>query len=152
LRIGFGQYDRCFNKDSSFYLGGILFSTSDEHKPTDPNDVLIQSIADAMLGASGLGGLYNYQEQNKINNPEILREIERDIHYRGWVIENIDITIAAPDQMIVDKQSEMHSHLISWLFLKSEQLNIKFTYNTEFEKAEGNKIKITTVALLTDRS
>lgn len=152
MRIGFGQYDRGFKKDSSFYLGGILISTNNENNPADPNDLLIHSIADALLGAAGLGGLYNYPEKERINDPKILREIEREIHYRGLAIENIDITIGALDQMLIDKQAEIHSKLITRLFIKPEQLNIKFIFNSHVAEIKDCKIKITAVALLTDRS
>ena len=152
MRIGFGQYDRCFKKDSSFYMGGILFSAKDKNNLIDPNDPVIHSIADALLGAAATGGLYNYAESDRINNPEILIEIEKEIHYRGLAIENIDITVVAPDQMIVNKQPEMHSKIISWLFIKPEQLNIKFTFNSDVADTKDYKIKITAVALLTNRS
>ena len=113
---------------------------------------MIHSIADALLGAAATGGLYNYAESDRINNPEILIEIEKEIHYRGLAIENIDITVVAPDQMIVNKQPEMHSKIISWLFIKPEQLNIKFAFNSDVADTKDYKIKITAVALLTNRS
>lgn len=152
MRIGFGQYDRCFKKDSSFYLGGILFSANDENNPVDPNDLLIDSIADALLGAAGLGGLYNYPDKNKINNPEILSDIEKEIHYRGLAIENIDITIMVLDQMLVEKQSDIHSKVIMWLFIKPEQLNIKFIFNSNVAETKDYIIQITAIALLNARS
>ncbi|MEJ2542810.1 MAG: 2-C-methyl-D-erythritol 2,4-cyclodiphosphate synthase [Calditrichaceae bacterium] len=152
MRIGFGQYDLCFKKDSSFYLGGILFSTDDKNSPNDFNDILIHGIADSLLGAACLGGLYNYKDKNKINDPDILREIEREIHYLGWVIENIDVTITVPDQRIVGKRTKILSTLISSLYLKPDQLNIKFVFNSHDENTKDYKIHITAITLLTKRS
>ncbi|MBN1408657.1 MAG: 2-C-methyl-D-erythritol 2,4-cyclodiphosphate synthase [Calditrichaceae bacterium] len=152
MRIGLGQYNRYFKRDSSFYLGGILFSAGDKNDPVNSNDPLIHSIADALLGAVGLGGLYNYPEIAKTNNPEVLSEIERKIHYQKFTIENIDVTITVPDRVVLGKRNEIHSNLISGLFIKSEQLNLKFTFSSNNTDTADYKIQITAIALLKDRS
>ena len=133
-------------------MGGILFSASSENHHANDHDILVYSIADALLGAAGLGGLYNYPEKDKNNNPEILRKIERDIHYRRFKIENIDVTISTPIREIENKFTEIHSQLIAWLYLKSEQLNMKFTAINDDAPEKDFKIKITSIALLNDRA
>lgn len=152
MRIGLGQYDACYNKDSSFYLGGILFSADPGKKPDDQMDLLVYSIADALLGAVAKGGIKNYLDKDKAANSEIIQKIERDIYYTGYKIGNIDVSISTSIQEIEKKMNAMHSQLVSWLFLKSEQLNLKISLLKHGESDHNHQIKIIASVLLNKRS
>jgi len=151
LRVGLGQYDGCYTKNSSFFLGGILFSTGPNIYPDDQADLLVYSIADALLGAAALGGLFRYLKREKVQAADILKCIEREIYYRGYKIANIDVSISTLSREIENKLDEVHAQLISWLYLKSEQFNLKITPVMNTESAADFKIKITATALLENR-
>ena len=156
LRIGLGGYEHSYDKDSSFTLGGILFSGKKKIDQNDKSDIVIYSLTDALLGAAASGGmaqLSDYPDILTIPATDILKQVEKDIHYTGFDIINIDITIRTSLKKINDKMAEMHAKLIMLLFLKTEQLNIKTTF--WFQNNENNRIDrigVTSVALLHERS
>ena len=152
MRAGIGQYDAYYDKNSSFYLGGILFSVDSEDSLLTDDDLLINSIADALLGAAAIGGLSSYLKQKKNESEKILKKIERDIHYRGYRILNIDVSIMTSWLEIGPKLTEIHALLISMLYIKSEQLNLKLVPIRKSENQSFYKMKITTIALLNNRS
>jgi len=156
LRIGLGGYECNYDKDSSFTLGGILFSGKTKIDQNDNSDIVIYSLTDALLGAAASGSvaqLPDYQDILTIPASDILKQVEKDIHYKGFDIINIDITIRTSLKKINDKMAEMHANLTMLLFLKTEQLNIKTT--SWFRNNENNRtdqIGVTSVALLHERS
>ena len=153
MRAGIGQYERCNENDSSCYLGGILFSggSGDDSKVTE-DDILINCIADALLGAACMGGLNNYLKNQNGKSTDILSKIERDIHYQGYKISNIDVSVITSLPEKEEKVNKIHSNLITMLFLKPDQLNIKFQQNESSDLQNSNKIKLIAIALLENRS
>lgn len=156
MRVGLGRYDECYDKNSSFYLGGILFSIKSDSVPSNHKDILIYSIADALLGAAASGGISQssvYSDREKNTPLELLQKVEKDIYYKGFKISNIDVTILTSFQNISENIAEMHANIISWLYLKAEQLNIKSVpvFNAHLLKNEF-RIDITAIALLENRS
>ncbi len=75
MRIGLGQYDAYYKKNSSFYLGGILFSADPGKKPDDQIDLLVL-MANAFLRVATKVGIKNYLVKDKTANSEIIRQIE----------------------------------------------------------------------------
>ena len=154
MRVGLGQHEKYYAKNSSFFLGGILISEGSHKYPTDQEDLLIYSIADALLGAAGLGGIFqsaNYLDVFTSSGQDLLRQIEKDIHYLKFKISNIDVSIAASFVKLENKINEIHTNLVSWLYLKPEQLNIKVTPMHDKSTAQDNQIKIISTALLENR-
>lgn len=154
MRVGLGQHEKCYVKNSSFFLGGILISGGSSKIPSDQSDMLIYSMADALLGAASLGGIFqleNYSANIKNSGQKLLRQIEKDIHYLKFRISNIDITILTSYPDIENILSEIKSNLISWLYQKPEQLNLKVVPVHNTQPIQENIIKIISIALLENR-
>lgn len=152
LRIGLGQYDACYKKDSSFYLGGILFSVDLGEKPDDQIDLLVLSIAHALLGAAAKVGTKHYLIKDKPANSEVIRQIERDTYYTGYTIGDIDVSVSILLQEIEKKLNVIHLQLVSWFFLKSEPLNLKISLPDHEESDHDHRIKVIATTLLNKRS
>ena len=155
MRVGLGRYDGYYTENSSFFLGGILFSAGSAANDNNHPDLIICSIADALLGAAALGGIFqstNYSDKLKKSAGELLRYIEKEIHYRGYKIANIDVSILTSHLNIEKKIIDIHSNLISWLYLKSEQLNLKLAPVIDSKHEEqGYQVRIIATALLNNR-
>jgi len=113
MRVGFGFGNEELSKRLEIQSSGI-------------SDVVYLTIADALLGAAGLGGLLTKSRPDLVRTGKsavmILNDVERMIHYAGYRIVNADISLLERDEAITDTILE---GLCGALFLKKEEINIK---------------------------
>lgn len=110
-------------------------------------DSLTRSVADALLGAAGLGGLDDFTLKDEAQN-EILKIVERKIHYAGFKIINLDISLNLHfkiEQMYV---KQLINNLSRQMFVKKEQINLK---SNPIHSDKMNHDHIYCVALLNER-
>lgn len=127
LRIGFGTVWRALSAGTGINLCGIEFICGfkwDEQAGADP---LTLALADALLGASGFGGVSDFVQERSTTLPDIaiLKDIERKNHYSGFTIINIDVTIQFNNTGITSIFPDIIKNLTKDLFIKPEQINLK---------------------------
>lgn len=135
MRVGLGFAAQPLIEGNGLILCGVSIPFNKGLPQSKNADVIILSVADALLGAAGLGCVNNqFPEINEKcveDNLNILKEIEKKIHYEGYKIINIDLSIVLEKSDIISNTKKITENLAENLFLKPEQINIKTA------KAEG---------------
>ncbi len=99
MRVGFGFDVHRLKESGNLYLGGVQVSSDIGVVAHSDGDVIIHSLVDALLGATGLGDIGEFfpDSDEKYKNKEssfFLKEVMRMLKENGIRIVNVDITIA----------------------------------------------------------
>ncbi len=110
-------------------------------------DSLTCSVTDALLGAAGLGGLNDLTLKDESQN-EILKVVERKIHYAGFEIINLDISLHLQFRIELFYAKQIINNLSRQMFIKKEQVNLK---SNLISSDQPNTNTIYCIALLNER-
>lgn len=93
-------------------------------------DVLLHAIADAILGAAGLGDIGRHFPDTDpayrgANSAKLLEICAQRVGQAGWVVCNIDCTVIAQAPKILPYASAMAQVIASCCGLEASQVNIK---------------------------
>lgn len=131
-RIGLGYDVHALVPDRELWLGGIKVPHTLGLLGHSDADVLIHAICDAMLGAANLKDIgYHFPDTSSdfknIDSKILLRECNRLIKEKGYVISNIDSTICAQKPKLKDYIDPMRECLASVLELDADCVSVKAT-------------------------
>ena len=92
----------------------------------------IHALIDALLGASGMGDIGmmfpdNDETYKDIDSKELLKHVVTKINNLGFIIINVDITIAAEKPRIGKYKLAMRKKLSEILGINASRVNIKAT-------------------------
>ena len=132
IRVGFGYDVHQLAEGEEFWLGGIQL---DHHKGSvghSDGDVLIHAICDALLGAANMRDIgYHFPDTSAelkgIDSKILLKKTVEIIAEKGFIIGNIDSTIALQKPKINPHIHEMQKTLASVMGIDIEDLSIKAT-------------------------
>jgi len=129
---GTGFDVHAFDEKGDMYLGGVKIDSNYGFKAHSDGDVAIHALIDALLGAAGMGDIGmlfpDSDDMYKgIDSKELLKKVVTKIHNFGFVIINIDLTIAAQKPRIGNYKLPMRKVLSSILNIESSRVNIKAT-------------------------
>jgi 2-C-methyl-D-erythritol 4-phosphate cytidylyltransferase/2-C-methyl-D-erythritol 2,4-cyclodiphosphate synthase len=132
FKVGFGVDIHPFEDNKEMFLGGIKIDYDKGFKAHSDGDVLIHSLIDALLGASGAGDIGELfpDSDNKyknIDSRELLKEVIELIYNIGYEIVNVDISIVAQAPKINPYKAKIKEALSTILQIRKEQINIKAT-------------------------
>jgi 2-C-methyl-D-erythritol 2,4-cyclodiphosphate synthase len=158
IRAGIGFDAHAFDSSRPLMLGGI-------HIPAHPGlaghsdaDVVAHAIADALLGAAGLGDLgSNFpasDEYRDASSMDILAEIRARLRSDGWSVGNVDATIVAATPRVSDLRDRMQKQIAVAIDVPADAVSIKATTTDGlgFIGAEGGiaAVAITLIERSTD--
>ena len=128
--IGFDLHQ--LQKTGKVILGGITVSTKVGLKAHSDGDVLIHSIIDALLGASGGGDIGEFfpdtnDKYKGMSSVYLLQYIYNFINSVGYKIVNIDATIISQEIKISPFKKQIRHNLANVLNLPAHNINIKAT-------------------------
>ncbi len=152
-RIGFGYDVHPFAPGRRLVLGGVEFKGDGLAGHSDA-DVVAHAIADAILGAAGLGDLGRHFPDSDpafagADSLGLLESVVARARERGLRVENVDLTIAARRPKIAPEAERMSARLAEKLGVPPERVNVKATTGEGLGfvgRAEG--IAVQAVALL----
>ena len=152
LRIGQGVDFHRFEAGRRLVLGGVEF-----HEPYglighSDADVVLHAIADAILGAAGLGdiGIHFPDTDQKWLDADsrlILKEVAGRAAEKGLRPVNVDVTIIAQQPRIAPRRPEMEDTIADLLSITRDRVNVKAT-TTEAMGALGRKEGIASIAVV----
>jgi len=121
-----------FDNDGVMWLGGVKIDSEFGFKAHSDGDVALHSLIDALLGAAGMGdiGMLFPDNDNKyrgIDSKELLRNVVEKIYNFGFIIVNVDITIAAEKPRVGKYKLEMRRVIASILKIDASRVNVKAT-------------------------
>lgn len=133
-KIGIGYDSHRFVAGRPLVLGGIIIPHTAGLEGHSDADVLIHAIADALLGAAGLGDIGGHfpdsdQKYKDIVSTKILAEVFKMIIREGYLIGNIDAIIIAEQPKMAPHIPKMKDKLSKILLISPDLISVKATTN-----------------------
>jgi 2-C-methyl-D-erythritol 2,4-cyclodiphosphate synthase len=131
MRIGFGFDAHPFDVDRPLLLGGVEIPGSPGLAGHSDADVLSHAIADALLGAAGLGDLgsrFPAEEQWKdASSLLILSETVALLRDHGAAVVNVDATVIAEEPKLDPHRKQMAERVAHALGIERGLVSVKAT-------------------------
>ncbi len=98
IRVGVGYDSHRFTADRPLVLGGVTIPDTPGLAGHSDGDAVAHAVADAMLGAIGLGDIGRVFPDSDpafrgADSIELLTLIRHRVREAGWVVHNIDATV-----------------------------------------------------------
>ena len=153
IRSGIGFDVHKFAEGRKLILGGVKIDYPQGLAGHSDADVVCHAIADALLGAAGMGDIGmmfpDTDPANKdISSLKILEDICTKLTAKSFVINNIDISIITEKPKISDYSDQMKTVIAKSLKIDIDQINIKGK-TTETLGFTGRKEGIAALAIAT---
>lgn len=153
IRTGIGFDVHKFVENRKLILGGVEIEHPMGLAGHSDADVVCHAIADALLGAAGLGdiGMMFPDTDPKlkdISSLKILQKIKTRLETGYHTINNIDVSIITEQPKISDYSKEMKKAIAESLSIEIDQVNIKGK-TTETLGFTGRKEGIAALAIAT---
>ncbi|WP_294961267.1 bifunctional 2-C-methyl-D-erythritol 4-phosphate cytidylyltransferase/2-C-methyl-D-erythritol 2,4-cyclodiphosphate synthase [Sulfurimonas sp.] len=129
---GTGFDVHAFDDKEEMYLGGVKIDSTFGFKAHSDGDVAIHALIDALLGAAGMGDIGmmfpdSSDEYKDIDSKILLQRVVKKIYNFGFIIVNVDLTIAAQTPRIGKYKLQMRKTIAEILNCDSSRVNIKAT-------------------------
>lgn len=134
MRTGIGYDIHRLIEDRPLFLGGIEIPYVKGLLGYSDGDALLHAIADAILGALGLGDIGelfpNDDPQYKdISSSMILRKAAELAAGKGFVVHNLDTVVIAEEPKLYPFKERMAEAIAKTLAIGKDRVNIKATTN-----------------------
>jgi 2-C-methyl-D-erythritol 2,4-cyclodiphosphate synthase len=131
IRVGLGFDVHPFDESRPLMLGGVEVPDSPGLAGHSDGDVLSHAVADALLGAAGLGDLGERfpatAEWQDAASAGILADVARALADEGWSIADVDATVVAQGPRIAPHRDRMIEAVATALAVSPEQVSVKAT-------------------------
>lgn len=150
MRVGIGYDVHRLVEGRKLILGGLDIPYEKGLLGHSDADVLLHAVADALLGAAGLGDIGTHFPDTDpaykgISSRKLLREVSRKIAEKGFSVENVDSIIVAQGPRLAPFIPAMRKNLAEDMGVTEERVNIKAT-TTEGLGPEGRAEGISSFA------
>ena len=153
-RIGFGHDRHPFGPGEPLILGGVEFAGAPRLHGHSDGDVALHAIADAILGAAGLGDLGRLAPSDArtprgVASGTLLQVATARAREAGWAARGVDVTIIGARPRLGDKLDEMRDSIAAILGLEPNAVAVKgSTGNLQGPEGEGRAIAAEAVVTL----
>ena len=132
VRIGLGVDLHAREVGRTLYLGGVRFEGEPGLAGHSDGDVLCHAVADALLGAAGLGDLGEHFPDGDpayegIAGLDLLARVVALLADRGLVPRGCDLTLLADRPRIAGHREEIRRNLAAALALTLDEVSVKAT-------------------------
>jgi 2-C-methyl-D-erythritol 2,4-cyclodiphosphate synthase len=132
LRFGIGFDSHSRDPVRPCWLGGVLFEDEPGLAGHSDADVICHALADAMLGAAGLGDLGRHFPEadpqfEGISGADLLDRTRFLIRREGLEVSSCDCTLIADRPPVASRQDEMRRRLAGVLGLSANRVSVKAT-------------------------
>ncbi|MDD4202527.1 MAG: 2-C-methyl-D-erythritol 2,4-cyclodiphosphate synthase [Candidatus Omnitrophica bacterium] len=154
MRIGFGYDIHRFADNRELWLGGIKIPYDKGLLGHSDADVLLHAVCDALLGASGEGDIGKLfpdtdPKYKDISSIYLLEEVVKNVSLKGFVIENIDVTVICEMPKIGPYSQKIEQKISDVLSIDISRINIKAKTNEKIDAiGTGEAIAVHAVCLL----
>ena len=130
MRVGIGHDTHRLVAGRALILGGVriehplgLFGHSDA-------DVVLHAVADALLGAAGLGDIGEHYPDTDpqwagLDGGRLLSEVVGQVAVAGWRPSNCDVIVHAQGPKLTPHKPLIRANVARWLGLDPAAVNIK---------------------------
>jgi 2-C-methyl-D-erythritol 2,4-cyclodiphosphate synthase len=154
LRVGQGADSHPFGPGEPLVLGGVRIEGAPRLFGHSDGDVALHAVADALLGAAGLGDLggqfpADARTPAGIDSRVMLRSVAERVRAAGWQVANVDLTIVAARPRIGSLLDSMGSAIAADIGIDPSLVNVKASSgNLGGPEGAGRSISAAAVALL----
>ncbi len=129
-RIGFGEDGHPFGPGGSLALGGISIDGAPRLHGHSDGDVALHAVADALLGAAGLGDLgrifpADATTPEGVASAELLTAVVRRLRDVGLRPAQVDLTIVGARPRLSGRLEEMRAAIAELVGLPPDRVNVK---------------------------
>ncbi len=153
-RVGLGSDSHPFGPADGLALGGIRIDGAPRLHGHSDGDVLLHAIADALLGAAGLGDLGRIfpagpETRPGIDSAELLEVVRGRVADAGFAIGSVDCTIVAGRPRLASHLAAMGGRIATILGVDPAAVNVKASSgNLDGAEGAGRAISASAVATL----
>jgi 2-C-methyl-D-erythritol 2,4-cyclodiphosphate synthase len=155
IRVGQGFDVHALVPGRPLVLGGVTIPHSHGLLGHSDADVLLHALADALLGAAGLGDIGRLFPDSDpryagADSRLLLAEVAARVRAAGWTIENVDCTLIAQRPKIAPQVPAMQAAIATALGIDATAVGIKGKTTERLGyTGRGEGIAALAVALLT---
>jgi len=153
-RIGLGTDSHPFGPGEPLVLGGVRIDGAPRLAGHSDGDVALHAVADALLGAAGLGDLgrlfpADARTPAGIDSRTLLETVAEKVREAGWAPANIDLTIVAARPRLAPLLPAMEQVIAAALGVDASAVNVKAsTGNLSGSEGAGRSISASAIAWL----
>lgn len=153
VRTGIGQDSHPFGPEMSLRLGGVEIAGAPRLYGHSDGDVVLHAVADALLGAAGLGDLgrlfpADARTPRGIASAALVAEVCRRVTAAGWRPTSLDLTVIAGRPRLDAHLGSMESAIADLVGLDRAAVNVKAS-SGNLDGAEGAGRAISAIAVAT---
>jgi len=152
VTVGFGRDTHRLLEGRPFYLGGVRIPFEKGPLGHSDGDALLHAIADALLGATGLGDLGEWfpdtsRRFKNIRSARIVREILEAVREKGWEPARVDTVTLLERPKLGSFKEKIRREIARLLGIPRESVSIK-AKTQEGLGPEGEGLAVTSEALV----
>jgi 2-C-methyl-D-erythritol 4-phosphate cytidylyltransferase/2-C-methyl-D-erythritol 2,4-cyclodiphosphate synthase len=153
-RIGLGTDSHPFGPGGPLALGGLRIEGVPRLSGHSDGDVALHAVADALLGAAGLGDLgrlfpADARTPAGVSSTVLLATVAEKVRAAGWVPGNVDLTIVAARPKLAALLPAMGEAIAAALGVPAATVNVKAsTGNLGGSEGAGRSISASAIAWL----
>jgi 2-C-methyl-D-erythritol 4-phosphate cytidylyltransferase / 2-C-methyl-D-erythritol 2,4-cyclodiphosphate synthase len=153
-RVGLGMDSHPFGPGEPLELGGITIDGAPRLAGHSDGDVALHAVADALLGAAGLGDLGRLFPADSrtpagIDSKILLSAVCDNVRRAGWTIANLDLTIVAARPRLAAYLPAMEDAIAAVLDIDPATVNVKAsTGNLGGPEGAGRTVSASAIASL----
>ena len=144
MRVGLGYDIHRVAEGRPLVLCGVVFDEGPGLEGHSDADVILHAVADAILGAAGLGDIGDHfppedEQWRDADSGDLLQQVVALVQDR-YVISNADVTLIGERPRIKPRRDEMRTSLARLLGVEVDRVNVKATTNERLGavgRAEG---------------
>jgi len=146
VRVGFGHDSHPFGPSDGLRLGGIVVEAAPRLAGHSDGDVALHAVADALLGAAGLGDLGRLfppdaRTPRGVASETLLREVVASLAAAGLRPASVDLVVIGARPRLGDQLDRMRTAIAGLLALPEAAVNVKAsTGNLAGDEGAGRSI------------
>lgn len=153
-RIGIGQDHHPFGPGAPLRLGGVVFDGVPSLAGHSDGDVVLHAVADAVLGAAGLGDLGRHFPAGPatplgVDSGDLLASVVATLRSAGWAPATVDLTVVGARPRLGPRLDEMAAAIAGRLGVAPSAVSVKASSgNLHGDEGAGRSISALAVATI----
>ncbi len=130
MRVGIGHDTHRLIEGRPLILGGVRIEHARGLLGHSDADVVLHALADALLGAAGLGDIGEHfpdtdPQWEGLDGGKLLADVLGLVYREGWIVGNCDVVIHAQEPKLTPHKPLMRTRIADLLRVDPTAVNVK---------------------------